>query len=114
MKTNDKNFIDTLLSNIQALRTYDAGRYDFEASPFSVIISQDDIRKGTSRQRIKDPLLSSFADYIIANSSYEVEVKEKVIILKVPPLLDPTKKSFTLAEILERNEILRKLNDKKK
>jgi len=75
---------------------------------FNVKITKDDIKEGTDRKRIKEPVME-FIVKKLKSAGFEAEAADGEINVFVPPVLGP-KDSFSLDEISERERIIEEIN----
>ncbi len=110
MRTKDSKYVKEIVDKLKLVSKDNAVRTGGTDEGFNVKIEAEDIRRGTGRQRIKEPILNSFMEAFNKEGfKSEVDYDTKNISIYVPPILEQ-RTSFTLNAITERAEIVSEIN----
>jgi len=104
MKVIDKKAATTIYKQLLLLRLDNTKKYGIEAGKVSVIITKQDIRDLTKRDRITPSILAAYSSYFDRNFAVAVELNEDSLKITTFPLHDEHKKVFTFGELEERNK----------
>lgn len=108
MSRNVQNYTNGISKTLKKVAKDNAVREGSNDEGFKVVITKSDIKKGTGRERIKQPIIDIVIDEL-NSSGFEASESDGVINVSVPPILGK-KDFFTLNEIRERESVVNEIN----
>ncbi|RYY77958.1 MAG: hypothetical protein EOO69_12505 [Moraxellaceae bacterium] len=99
MPFNDDDFINSTVRDIKTVAREHAVQAKGRNEPFTVTITNNDIRQATDRERVKTPVLEKIhTGFIAAGLDAEINYEDKLIKVTVEPIV---KSAYSLNQLKE-------------
>lgn len=108
MGKSTSDYTNNIASTLKNVAKDNAIRNGVNDEGFNVKITKEDIKKGTDRSRIKEPIITNIVEKL-NSAGFVADTKNGEINIFVPPVLG-NKECFTLDEIAEREKIIDEIN----